>query len=103
LGFEPVLLRNYSKSVKQLCNGIGIVLKPANSAEFVRSSISSWSYIMPTEFRLVGGKIDYPQGIIMKPVDWAKGIFPDYIKEGGKGIFLSYVKGMVILVNATEP
>jgi flavin-dependent dehydrogenase len=84
--FEPVLIKNYSKSVKQLY-GKGFVLT-GNSAEFLDPVFSS-GVTFATESALLGAKL-ISRELNNEPVDWAKE-YSDYIKEGVK-VFSSYVK-----------
>ncbi|MBC8770119.1 tryptophan 7-halogenase [Arenibacter sp. BSSL-BM3] len=84
--FEPVLIKNYSKSVKQLY-GKGFVLT-GNSAEFLDPVFSS-GVTFATESALLGAKL-IARELSNEPVDWEKE-YSEYIKEGVK-VFSSYVK-----------
>ncbi|MCM4151359.1 NAD(P)/FAD-dependent oxidoreductase [Arenibacter sp. N53] len=84
--FEPVLIKNYSKSVKQLY-GKGYVLT-GNSAEFLDPVFSS-GVTFATESALLGAKL-IAKKLNEEPVDWETE-YSDYIKEG-VNVFSSYVK-----------
>ncbi len=84
--FEPVLIKNYSKSVKQLY-GKGFVLT-GNSAEFLDPVFSS-GVTFATESALLGAKL-ITKELNKQPVNWEKE-YSEYIKEGVR-VFSSYVK-----------
>lgn len=84
--FEPALIRNYSKSVKQLY-GNGFVLT-GNSAEFLDPVFSS-GVTFATESALLGAKL-IAKVLDGQWVDWEKE-YSGYIKEG-VSVFSSYVK-----------
>jgi len=84
--FEPVMIKNYSKSVKQLY-GKGFVLT-GNSAEFLDPVFSS-GVTFATESALLGAKL-IAKELNEQPVDW-ENEYSDYIREG-VSVFSSYVK-----------
>ena len=84
--FEPKIIQNYSKSVKQLY-GKGYALT-GNSAEFLDPVFSS-GVTFATESGLLAAKLAYKE-INNQPVDWEKE-YTQYIKEG-VDVFSSYVK-----------
>ena len=83
--FEPVLIKNYSKSVKKLY-GKGFVLT-GNSAEFLDPVFSS-GVTFATESALLGAKL-IAKALKGEAVDWEKE-YSDYIREG-VNVFSSYV------------
>ncbi len=84
--FEPKIIQNFSKSVKQLY-GDGYALT-GNSAEFLDPVFSS-GVTFATESGLLASKLAYKQ-INNEPVDWEKE-YTEYIKNG-VDVFASYVK-----------
>ncbi len=84
--FEPVFIKNYSISVKQLF-GNGYVLT-GNSTEFLDPVFSS-GVTFATESALMAAKLTAKE-IKGEPVDWQKE-YADYILEGVE-VFASYVK-----------
>tara|TARA_R110002153_G_scaffold51774_8_gene145360 strand:- start:2432 stop:3676 length:1245 start_codon:yes stop_codon:yes gene_type:complete len=84
--FEPMMIKNYSKSVKQLF-GKGFVLT-GNSAEFLDPVFSS-GVTFATESALLGAKL-ITKVLNGQAVDWEKE-YSDYIREG-VSVFSSYVK-----------
>lgn len=84
--FEPKIIQNYSKSVKQLY-GNGYALT-GNSAEFLDPVFSS-GVTFATESGLMGAKLITKQ-LKGEPVDWEVE-YSDYIKSGVT-VFASYVK-----------
>ncbi|WP_033960391.1 NAD(P)/FAD-dependent oxidoreductase [Psychroserpens jangbogonensis] len=84
--FEPVTIKNYSKSVKQLF-GKGYALT-GNSAEFLDPVFSS-GVTFATESGLLAAKLIAKQ-LNDEAVDWQKE-YADYILEGTT-VFGSYVK-----------
>ncbi|WP_103863447.1 NAD(P)/FAD-dependent oxidoreductase [Aquimarina sp. I32.4] len=84
--FEPVFIKNYSKSVKQLY-GKGYVLT-GNSAEFLDPVFSS-GVTFATESSLLAAKL-VTKELQGKNVDWEQE-YTEYIK-GGVNVFASYVK-----------
>ncbi len=84
--FEPKVIQNYSKSVKQLY-GKGYALT-GNSAEFLDPVFSS-GVTFATESGLMAAKVITRELNNLK-VDWEKE-YSDYIKEG-VNTFASYVK-----------
>ena len=83
--FEPIMIKNYSKSVKQLY-GKGYVLT-GNSAEFLDPVFSS-GVTFATESAILGAKL-IARELNGSPVDWEKE-YAGYIKEG-VAVFSSYV------------
>lgn len=84
--FEPITIKNYSKSVKQLY-GKGYALT-GNSAEFLDPVFSS-GVTFATESGLLAAKL-IAKELQNEAVDWQKD-YSDYIKEGTT-VFGSYVK-----------
>jgi len=84
--FEPILIQNYSKSVKQLY-GKGYALT-GNSSEFLDPIFSS-GVSFATESGILAAKLAYKQ-IKKMPVYWETE-YSDYIKKG-VAVFSSYVK-----------
>jgi flavin-dependent dehydrogenase len=84
--FEPILIKNYSKSVKKLF-GKGFILT-GNSAEFLDPVFSS-GVTFATESALLGAKL-ITKELNGASVDWDRE-YTDYIKEG-VAVFSSYVK-----------
>lgn len=84
--FDPIEIKNYSKSVKQLY-GKGYVLT-GNSAEFLDPVFSS-GVTFATESALLAAKL-ITKELQNKEVDWEEE-YTDYIK-GGVTVFASYVK-----------
>ncbi|PHS67669.1 MAG: pyridine nucleotide-disulfide oxidoreductase [Flavobacterium sp.] len=84
--FEPVFIKNYSVSVKQLF-GNGYVLT-GNSTEFLDPVFSS-GVTFATESALMAAKLTTKE-IKGEPIDWQKE-YADYILEGVH-VFASYVK-----------
>lgn len=84
--FEPKVIQNYSKSVKQLY-GKGYALT-GNSAEFLDPVFSS-GVTFATESGLMAAKV-ITRELNNESVDWEKE-YSDYIKEG-VNTFASYVK-----------
>ncbi len=84
--FEPIVIQNYSKSVKQLY-GKGYALT-GNSAEFLDPVFSS-GVTFATESGLMAAKV-ITKELNNEPVDWERD-YSDYIKEGVH-TFASYVK-----------
>ncbi len=84
--FEPVLIKNYSVSVKQLY-GKGYVLT-GNSTEFLDPVFSS-GVTFATESSLLAAKLVTKQ-LQGNPVDWEKE-YTEYILEG-VNVFKTYVK-----------
>ena len=84
--FEPISIKNYSKSVKQLF-GKGFVLT-GNSAEFLDPVFSS-GVTFATESGLLGAKL-IAKELCNEKVDWQKD-YEDYILQG-TAVFGSYVK-----------
>ena len=84
--FDPVLIKNYSVSVKQLY-GKGYVLT-GNSTEFLDPVFSS-GVTFATESALLAAKL-ISKEVQGKPVDWEVE-YKDYILEG-VSVFASYVK-----------
>ncbi|PKQ45472.1 NAD(P)/FAD-dependent oxidoreductase [Confluentibacter flavum] len=84
--FEPITIKNYSKSVKQLF-GKGFVLT-GNSAEFLDPVFSS-GVTFATESGLLAAKLII-KALHNEVVDWKKE-YEDYILEGTT-VFGSYVK-----------
>ena len=84
--FEPVVIQNFSKSVKQLF-GDGYALT-GNSAEFLDPVFSS-GVTFATESGLLAAKLACKE-INKEKVDWQKE-YTDYIAEG-VAVFSSYVK-----------
>jgi len=84
--FEPIFIKNYSISVKQLF-GNGFVLT-GNSTEFLDPVFSS-GVTFATESGLMAAKISTKE-INGETVDWQKE-YADYILEG-VDVFASYVK-----------
>lgn len=84
--FEPITIKNYSKSVKQLF-GKGYALT-GNSAEFLDPVFSS-GVTFATESGLLAAKL-IAKELQHQTVDWQKE-YADYIKEGTT-VFGSYVK-----------
>ncbi|HLT52070.1 MAG TPA: NAD(P)/FAD-dependent oxidoreductase [Arenibacter sp.] len=83
--FEPIMIKNYSKSVKQLY-GKGYVLT-GNSAEFLDPVFSS-GVTFAAESALLSAKL-ITRELNGSPVDWEVE-YSDYIKEG-VAVFSSYV------------
>ena len=83
--FEPLLIKNYSKSVKKLY-GKGFVLT-GNSAEFLDPVFSS-GVTFATESALLAAKL-ITKELNGQSVEWGKE-YSDYIKEG-VNVFSSYV------------
>lgn len=84
--FDPMLIKNYSKSVKQLY-GKGYVLT-GNSAEFLDPVFSS-GVTFATESALLAAKL-ITKELHNKVVDWEEE-YSKYIKDG-VAVFASYVK-----------
>lgn len=84
--FEPVVVENYSKSVKQLY-GKGYVLT-GNSAEFLDPVFSS-GVTFATESALLSAKL-ISRELKGETVDWEKE-YSEYIREG-VDVFATYVK-----------
>ncbi|GGX25153.1 NAD(P)/FAD-dependent oxidoreductase [Aquimarina muelleri] len=84
--FEPMLIKNYSKSVKQLY-GKGYVLT-GNSAEFLDPVFSS-GVTFATESALLAAKL-ITKELQNKVVDWEEE-YSKYIKAG-VAVFASYIK-----------
>lgn len=84
--FDPILIQNYSKSVKQLY-GKGYALT-GNSSEFLDPIFSS-GVSFATESGILAAKLAYKE-INNIPVNWETE-YSDYIKEG-VAVFSSYVK-----------
>ncbi len=84
--FDPIEIKNYSKSVKQLY-GKGYVLT-GNSAEFLDPVFSS-GVTFATESALKAAQL-ITKELQGKPVDWDK----DYVKyiKAGVNVFATYVK-----------
>ncbi|WP_282081490.1 NAD(P)/FAD-dependent oxidoreductase [Aquimarina algiphila] len=84
--FEPIIIKNYSKSVKKLF-GKGFALT-GNSAEFLDPVFSS-GVTFATESGLLAAKLIVKE-LNNEAVDWQKK-YADYIVEGTT-VFSSYVK-----------
>lgn len=84
--FEPKMIKNFSKSVKQLY-GTGYVLT-GNSAEFLDPVFSS-GVAFATESAITAAKLIVKE-LDNKPVDWEEE-YSNFIKDGVK-VFATYVK-----------
>ncbi len=84
--FEPIMIKNFSKSVKQLY-GKGYVLT-GNSAEFLDPVFSS-GVTFATESSLLAAKLIVKE-LNNERVDWEND-YTSYLKEG-VNVFASYVK-----------